>query len=102
MHAHLIVEANITDNLSPLLYQVEGIGKKFVPANYDVTVTDKWYKTDDAEGFEYARKLVKLEGLLCGESCDLVSCDLAIIVYIQVDRVVVQYLVLLELSKILD
>ena len=46
--------------------QVEGIGKKFLPAGYDRSITDKWYKTGDQEGFDYARKLIRQEGLLCG------------------------------------
>ena len=28
---------------------------------------DKWYKCEDKESFLYARRLIKEEGLLCGE-----------------------------------
>lgn len=49
-------------------YLVEGIGKKFLPAGMDRTITDKWYKMHDKDGFLYARKLINDEGLLCGGS----------------------------------
>ena len=52
---------------------MEGIGKKFHPAGYDKTVPDRWYKTGDKEGFEYARRLVRSEGVLCGRHCMKVS-----------------------------
>ena len=50
-----------------LFLKVEGIGKKFLPAGMDRTITDKWYKMHDKDGFLYARKLINDEGLLCGE-----------------------------------
>ncbi len=50
-----------------IIFQVEGIGKKFLPAGYDRSIADKWYKTGDKEGFDYARRLIKQEGLLCGK-----------------------------------
>ena len=52
------------------MIQVEGIGKKFIPTGLDRSVVDKWYKTNDKEGFVYARKLVKEEALLCGKYVD--------------------------------
>ena len=51
-----------------LLLQVEGIGYDFIPTVLDRSVVDKWYKSDDAESFHYARMLIKEEGLLCGGS----------------------------------
>ena len=48
--------------------QVEGIGYDFIPTVLDRSVVDKWYKSDDAESFHYARMLIKEEGLLCGGS----------------------------------
>ena len=49
-------------------WQVEGIGYDFIPTVLDRSVVDKWYKSDDAESFHYARMLIKEEGLLCGGS----------------------------------
>lgn len=48
--------------------QVEGIGYDFIPTVCDRSVVDKWYKCNDKESFEYARKLIREEGLLCGGS----------------------------------
>ncbi len=63
-----------------IIFQVEGIGKKFLPAGYDRSIADKWYKTGDKEGFDYARRLIKQEGLLCGkdskQSYNSVTCVL--------------------------
>ena len=49
------------------LLQVEGIGYDFVPTVLDRSVVDKWYKCHDKESFLFARRLIKEEGLLCGE-----------------------------------
>ena len=47
--------------------QVEGIGYDFIPTVLDRSVVDKWYKCEDKESFLYTRRLIKEEGLLCGE-----------------------------------
>jgi len=51
-------------------YKVEGIGYDFIPTvlDRDAQLVDKWYKSDDQESFDYARKLIKHEALLCGGS----------------------------------
>ncbi len=49
-------------------YRVEGIGYDFVPEVLDRHIVDKWYKTDDREAFDYARRLIAEEGLLVGGS----------------------------------
>jgi len=48
-------------------FQIEGTGHDFVPTVLDRSVVDEWYKIDDKESFHYARRLIKEEGLLCGE-----------------------------------
>jgi cystathionine beta-synthase len=53
-------------------YNVEGIGYDFIPKNCDQEVVDKWVKSEDRSSFEYARRLIKEEGLLCGGSCGCV------------------------------
>jgi cystathionine beta-synthase len=53
-------------------YKVEGIGYDFIPKNCDQTVVDKWVKSYDNSSFEYARRLIKEEGLLCGGSAGCV------------------------------
>ena len=49
-------------------YQVEGIGYDFFPEVLDNTLIDKYIKSNDADSFNMARKLIKEEGLLCGGS----------------------------------
>lgn len=49
-------------------YKVEGIGYDFIPDVLDRSAVDEWIKTDDAESFSLARKLISEEGILCGGS----------------------------------
>ena len=51
----------------PLSFQVEGIGYDFLPTVLDRSVVDQWYKCNDKDAFYYARRLIREEGLLCGE-----------------------------------
>lgn len=48
-------------------YEVEGVGYDFVPTVLDRSVVDSWIKTRDRESLIMARRLIKEEGLLCGE-----------------------------------
>ena len=49
-------------------YKVEGIGYDFKPDVLDYKNIDKWYKTNDIESFNTARRLIREEGILCGGS----------------------------------
>lgn len=49
-------------------YKVEGIGYDFIPDVLDREIIDKWYKTEDRESFDYARRLIAEEGILVGGS----------------------------------
>lgn len=49
-------------------YEIEGTGYDFIPRVCDRSLVDKWLKSEDDKGFEYARKLHKYEGFLCGGS----------------------------------
>jgi cystathionine beta-synthase len=50
-------------------YQVEGIGYDFIPTVLDQDCVDHWLKIDDPAAFQYARALVRHEGMLIGGSC---------------------------------
>lgn len=49
-------------------YKVEGIGYDFIPDVLDRELVDTWYKTDDRTAFQFARRLIAEEGILCGGS----------------------------------
>lgn len=49
-------------------YLVEGIGYDFIPDVLNRTYVDKWIKTEDAESFKLARKVIREEGILVGGS----------------------------------
>ncbi|KKA28088.1 hypothetical protein TD95_003620 [Thielaviopsis punctulata] len=49
-------------------YKVEGIGYDFIPDVLDRPLVDQWYKTDDYESFQLARRLIGEEGILVGGS----------------------------------
>lgn len=49
-------------------YRVEGIGNDFIPDVLDQAAPDLWVKTYDRDSFQYARRLAREEGILCGGS----------------------------------
>jgi cystathionine beta-synthase len=50
-------------------YLTEGIGEDFMPESFDPSVVDHWVTVSDRDSFLTARRIVKEEGLLVGESC---------------------------------
>jgi cystathionine beta-synthase len=50
-------------------YKVEGIGYDFIPDVLDVSLVDRWVKSNDTDSFRTARQLIRQEGLLVGGSC---------------------------------
>ena len=59
---------NEKKTVAPGSWLVEGIGEDFIPSILDMTLIDKAYAITDAESFEVARELLKLEGVLAGSS----------------------------------
>lgn len=57
-----------TLNASSDGYLVEGIGYDFIPEVLERKHVDKWLKTDDAESFKLARRIIREEGILVGGS----------------------------------
>ena len=56
-------------NTPDKIYKIEGLGQSKIPGAMDRSVVHEWIKTDDLEGFLWAKKLIKIEGLLVGGSC---------------------------------
>jgi cysteine synthase A len=49
-------------------HKIQGIGAGFVPDTLDLSMVDRVELIDDAEAVEYARRLAREEGILCGIS----------------------------------
>jgi cystathionine beta-synthase len=49
-------------------FKVEGVGRDVVPPNCDRSIMDDWVKFTDKDAFDTARKVMKLEGIMCGGS----------------------------------
>ncbi|KAK3368505.1 tryptophan synthase beta subunit-like PLP-dependent enzyme [Podospora didyma] len=64
----LALPETLNEEKANIPYKVEGIGYDFIPDVLDRELVDKWYKTDDRESFQLARRLIAEEGLLVGGS----------------------------------
>lgn len=74
-------------------YLVEGIGYDFIPDVLNRKNVDSWIKTDDAEAFKLARRIIREEGILVGGSSgsamqaalevakDLTENDIVVVVF---------------------
>lgn len=61
-------EGSILSGDSPHPWKVEGIGEDFVPRTFNSQLVDEWIRVGDAESFQTARNLARLEGILVGGS----------------------------------
>ena len=68
------------EELRPGITEIQGIGAGFIPDTLDLEVVDRMECVSDGESVEYAQRLAREEGLLCGISCGAaaaVACRLA-------------------------
>jgi cysteine synthase A len=66
--------------IRPGYHAVQGIGAGFIPDTLDLKMVDRVEPVSDDEAIEYAKRLAREEGLLCGISCGAataVACRLA-------------------------
>jgi cysteine synthase A len=66
--------------LKPGVHKIQGIGAGFIPDTLDLSVVDRVELVDSAEAVEFARRLAREEGILCGISSGAavaVACRLA-------------------------
>jgi cysteine synthase A len=55
--------------LRPGPHKIQGIGAGFIPGTLDLDLVDRIEQVDNEEAVEYARRLAREEGILCGISC---------------------------------
>ncbi len=68
------------EQLQPGITAIQGIGAGFIPDTLDLDLVDRVESVSDEEAIEYAQRLAREEGLLCGISCGAaaaVACRLA-------------------------
>jgi cysteine synthase A len=55
--------------LKPSPHKIQGIGAGFIPKTLDLSLIDRVETVDGSEAIEFARRLTREEGILCGISC---------------------------------
>ncbi|OMJ78806.1 hypothetical protein SteCoe_21334 [Stentor coeruleus] len=56
------------DNIQPAPWKAEGMGSTVVPRTCNDSCVDEWYIADDQNSFDYAKKLIRQEGIMVGGS----------------------------------
>jgi cysteine synthase A len=65
----VLTQTIMDQELKPGPHKIQGIGAGFVPEVLDLSVVDRVELTNSPTAVEYARRLMREEGILCGISC---------------------------------
>jgi cysteine synthase A len=65
----LITQTRKGETLAPAAHKIQGIGANFVPRNLDLSLVDAVETIGNDEAIEFARRLMREEGILAGISC---------------------------------
>jgi cysteine synthase A len=73
----LITQALAGQDIKPAPHKIQGIGANFIPKNLDLSLVDGVETISNDEAIEYARRLMREEGILVGISCGAAVCAAA-------------------------
>ncbi len=73
----LITQTRSGQELKPAPHKIQGIGANFVPKNLDLSLVDGVEVVTNDEAIDYARRLMREEGILAGISCGAAVCAAA-------------------------
>jgi cysteine synthase A len=68
VHSPVITQTRQGEALKPGPHKIQGIGANFVPKNLDLSVVDEVIQVSNDQAFEWARRLMKDEGIMAGIS----------------------------------
>lgn len=73
----LITQTRRGEVLAPAGHKIQGIGANFVPKNLDLSLVDEVETVSNEEAIDFARRLMREEGILAGISCGAAVCAAA-------------------------
>lgn len=65
----VLTQTVLEQEIKPGPHKIQGIGAGFVPKVLDLSLVDRIEQVNSATAVQYARRLMREEGILCGISC---------------------------------